>query len=203
MLVAGSHPDGSPPPEEEGASLPADPDLSAPEEPASKTDLTTLSLEDRVRRLEDVIAGLQLASPDWIETTRAGRPPKERPSTSITSAPVSTLASNIEADAPTPPPPILTRQHPWLLADIYIELRCIPRLFFDPRYHLSWQTLLLTPLLILALVLVKWVVGSIFLIGYIELILSPILFYVLFKVLSREATRYRQTSPDLPLAWRL
>ena len=98
-------------------------------------------------------------------------------------------------------PTILPRHHPWLLTDIYIELRCIPRLFFDPRYHLSWQTLLLAPLLLLGLVLSKWMIGQIPLIGWVlDFVLFPVLLYVLFKVLSREATRYRQTSPDLPLA---
>lgn len=175
-----------------------------PEPPAAEptAEPTNLSLEDRVRRLEDVLATLQLASPDWIEATRSGRPPRE----SITNTLLNTdhPLAGMAPDVPLAPVASLPRQPPWLLADIYIELRCVPRLFFDPRYRLSWQTLLLTPLLILGLILSRWVIGSIPLVGWIiDTVLFVVLLYILVKVLSREATLYRQSSPDLPVAWRL
>src|SRR5439155_15526887 len=87
MLVAGPQPDRSPPPEEDAAPADSSPAESAADRPAPEHESIALSLEDRVRRLEDVIAALQLASPDWIETTRDGRPRKEPPSTSITASP--------------------------------------------------------------------------------------------------------------------
>ncbi len=95
----------------------------------------------------------------------------------------------------------------WLLFDALAELRAMYWMFFDPRYHLSW-TARLAPLLILLLILTSyyWTPGTIlpFFIGaFIEKMCDLILAYFLFKLLSYEARRYRETAPDLPPSLRL
>ena len=80
-------------------------------------------------------------------------------------------------------------------------------MFVDPRYRLSWMGRFV-PLIIIALILTDWIwvpgatllsvpgvaiLASIW-IKFVNLVLA----FVLFKVLSREAQRYRETAPDLP-----
>src|SRR5437763_3568568 len=100
MLVAGPQPDRSPPPEEDAPAADSSPAESTADPPSPEHESTVLSLEDRVRRLEDVIAALQLASPEWVEATRDGRPRKEPPSTGITTDPPASTP-----DLQTDPPP--------------------------------------------------------------------------------------------------
>lgn len=98
-------------------------------------------------------------------------------------------------------------RHTWLLFDALAELRAIYWMFFDPRYRLS-LTARLAPLVFLTLILTSyyWTPGTIlpFYIGYvIEKLCDLILAYFLFKLLSHEARRYRETAPDLPPSLRL
>jgi hypothetical protein len=154
------------------------------------------SLEERVRRLEDIIAGLQLGPPGWNEATLSGRPPQNELANGIIAAPAS--------DPPTPGQPPTPLTEPWLLVEVYAELRAILRMFFDPRYHVTWKTRLLTIVLIAGIVLSRLTIAQIWLIGWIlDFVIFPIMLYILFKVLSREATRYRRTAPDLPSGLRL
>jgi general stress protein CsbA len=159
-----------------------------------------LSLEERVRRLEDIIASIQAASPEPMGPShRAAEEPVG--SAGIVAAPLTTTA--IKEPDPVPPSPLRTllaaRAEPWLLFEIIAEVRAIAGMFFDPRYRMRWLTRMLTIVLIAAIVLCRMWIGSVPLIGWLlDLILFPLLLYVLFKVLSREATRYRSASADLP-----
>jgi hypothetical protein len=200
--------------DEQGASLSSPEEGSAPrevpDEPAADTAAPApslevpLSLEQRVRRLEDVIAALHLAPDGWLDAVRAPRDP----STGIVTEPSSSAPPNHAVDPPAGafPGPVShpPRSQNWLVHEIYIELRVIFRMFFDPRYPMTWHTRLLTPLWIVGIVIFRLTINSIPLIGgVLDVVCYPILLYVLFKMLSREATRYRLTSPDLPAAWRL
>ena len=98
-------------------------------------------------------------------------------------------------------------RHTWLLLDALAELRAMYWMFFDPRYHLS-LTARLAPLVFVALILTSyyWTPGTIlpFYIGtIIEKLCDLILAYFLFKLLSYESRRYRETAPDLPQSLRL
>src|SRR5262249_1837591 len=119
--------------------------------------------------------------------------------------PVSSAIKENEPLAPPPPrPPLPTRSEPWLIFEIYAEVRAMLRMYFDPRYRMSWSSRLMIPLLIIAIVLARMFIASVWLIGWLlDIVLFPILLYVLIKVLIREATRYRATSPDLPPGLRL
>jgi hypothetical protein len=90
--------------------------------------------------------------------------------------------------------------------DAYAELRAILRMFVDPRYSMSW-TSRLVPLALALLLLTSgyWAPGAMLPgIGtLIDKLIDVPLAFLLFKVLSHEARRYRQTSPDLPPALRL
>jgi hypothetical protein len=94
----------------------------------------------------------------------------------------------------------------WLFFDSYAELRAILRMFVDPRYRMSW-TSRLVPLALAVLLATShfWAPGtSLPGIGpFIDKLIDLPLAFLFFKVLSHEARRYRQTSPDLPIALRL
>jgi hypothetical protein len=159
-----------------------------------------LSLEARVRRLEDIIAGLQLGPVGWNEATIAGRPPHDELANGIVAVHPHDPPPPGQPLAPAPSPP----SEPWLLVEVYAELRAILRMFFDPRYYVTWKTRLLTVVLVAGIVLSRLTIAQIWLIGWLlDFVIFPILLYILFKVLSREATRYRRTAPDLPLGLRL
>ena len=94
----------------------------------------------------------------------------------------------------------------WILLDALTELRAMYWMFFDPRYRLSW-TARLGPLVILGLILTSgfWMpaTGLPYIGLVIDKLVDLVLAYVLFKLLSYEARRYRETAPDLPPSLRL
>jgi hypothetical protein len=90
--------------------------------------------------------------------------------------------------------------------DVYAEVRAILRMFVDPRYQMSWTSRLVpVGLALLLLTSGYWAPGAMLPgIGtLIDKVIDVPLAFLLFKVLSHEARRYRQTSPDLPAALRL
>lgn len=229
---------GSPPPsnnedEVSLARMPDDPSPALPSPlmaavaaPMALSSADTLSLEERVRRLEDALAQLQehrggdnriVARP--AEASPAA--PKTVPAASSPPASVAGLfdmgkrmlgvAADAVAQAPaslpaSAPPSSLRGRSLWLLWDTWAEARAIVRMFVDPRYHLPWSARIL-PLLLLAAIVTSyyWVPGTtIPLLGsWINKVVDLLLAFLLFKWLSHEARRYRQTSPDLPPNLRL
>ena len=149
-----------------------------------------LSLEERVRRLEDVIATLQITPAKAPETPHIN-------SAAVFAAPP---PAPVKEPAPLPPPvrhPLLPGPQTWLVFEIIAELRAIVRMFFDRGYRMTWRTRVLVPLLIVIIVLSRMWIGNLPIIGWLlDLVLYPILLYVLFKVLGREAARYRAASPS-------
>src|SRR5947209_3629040 len=216
MLVAGTQTDrtrteaeepaGSGPVTEESAGNSPPPTAHKQTPPSTEQPAPpTASLEERVRRLEDIIATLQLAPPYRSEHSPTHL--EQCPNDGILTSPRPASSAIKEDDAilpVSPRPPFSHRPEPWLLVVIYAELRAMSRMYFDPRYHMSWRSRLLIPLLIVGIVLSRMMIASVPLIGWLlDIVLFPVLLYVLIKVLSREATRYRATSPDLPPVLRL
>lgn len=155
-----------------------------------------LSLEQRVRRLEDALAQLQ---EQRIGETRILAPPLEPrpvdPPPAIPVPPTGVMAS----------PGGATRLL-WLLWDAWAEARAIFRMFIDPRYHLPWSARF-PPLVLLAAIVTSyyWLPGTaipLFGLGFNKAV-DLVLAFVLFKWLGHEARRYRRTSPDLPPSLRL
>lgn len=99
------------------------------------------------------------------------------------------------APSPTPEP-----RSPWLLVDIVTELRSILHMYGDPRYRLTWPGRLI-PALMLVLIFTSWLWlpgTSVLPTSFsttIDKIFDLVLAYFLFKVLSRESRRYRETIP--------
>jgi hypothetical protein len=182
------------------------------------------ALEERVRRLEEVVAALQ-------DTHALEERVAERVAARV--APASDngvrakagllfeagrhlLPAAVEAlSEPSPPPVAVPAQPaatglrpPWLLFDVYAEARVIVRMYLDPRFRLTWQARLL-PLVLLAAIATSWVwlPGTSILPSIVSTLIMKVvdlfLALVLFKVLHREVTRYRNTSPDLPPSLRL
>src|SRR5262249_61242878 len=90
---------------------------------------------------------------------------------------------------------------PWLLLDVYHEVRSIFRMFIDPRYRVSRGVWPLTIGLLVAIgTSWLWVPASslpvfgALLTRAVDLVLA----YILFKVLGRETRRYWAMFPDAP-----
>jgi hypothetical protein len=201
------------------AALIALPDV--PLQPASTMPVATpaddpalLPLEQRVRRLEDALAQLQnlrrqaTARPDPIRP--AGPPgtvPPAAPAGAPTAAPAAAPTSVTRPPGVTGAPAPARPWRRWLLFDIVAEARVIARMFVDPRYSLSWSGRLVPLLLIAAFVTSSlWMPGANLPggVGYaINKTVDLLIGFVLFKVLSHEARRYRETAPDLPPMLRL
>jgi hypothetical protein len=91
----------------------------------------------------------------------------------------------------------------WLLVDAYAELRTMLRMFLDPRYRPSWPARIV-PLALLAFILTSWIwlPGTSFLptslMTIVDKIIDIALAFLAFKILHREARRYRERVADLP-----
>lgn len=193
--------------------------------PPQAIPIPPLSLEQRVRRLEDALGLLQEQQGTAKERnvapsteSRPSDPPPEAASAPLSAAPASPASTGILLDVgkrllgtavavPVAAPPAERRGVWWLLWDTWAEARTIVRMFVDPRYHLPWSARVL-PLILLAAILTSkyWVPGSsIPLLGdwLLVKLVDLLLAFLLFKWLGHEARRYRQTSPDLPPSLRL
>jgi hypothetical protein len=180
-------------------------------------------LEQRIRRIEDVLAHLQeqRSGETRVVTHPASpSPPASSPAMPAASASTAALfdmgkrllgsAAHAVMQAPAPPsgapPSSVGGRSFWLLWDTWAEARAIVRMFVDPRYHLPWSARVL-PLSLVAAIITSyyWMPGTtIPVLGtWLNKAVDLMLAFVLFKWLGHEARRYRQTSPDLPPNLRL
>lgn len=189
---------------------PVDPSTGQPQNGGPATP----SLERRVRCLEDAVAALQ--DTRQLETRIADRV-ADRVNRSQMNALRESAGLAIEAgrrllplgagqSASARDIPGQTSGRPlrqlWLLFDVYDELRAMFRMFVDRRYHLSW-TAWIVPLVLVAAILTSWiwVPGTMLLPGFLGTVLDKtvdlMLAFLAYKILSREAGRYREVFPDL------
>jgi len=175
---------GPPPPQAELEAQTGETPVAPPTAPAA-----TLSLEERVRRLEEALTLLQ--EQRAVETRASSspaptRPPDPPPVAKVAPSPAAPAAAATPASTavlldvgkrllgaaaqvvPSALPPVPNVAHPaersgllWLLWDTWAEARAIVRMFVDPRYHLPWSARVL-PLVVLAAILTSkyWVPGS-------------------------------------------
>jgi hypothetical protein len=187
------------------------------------------ALEQRVRHLEDVVAGLQdtrALEERVVERVTAQVTPVQpngvRESAgrlldagrTLLPAAVAAVAATASAVAPPEPEPRAAvptsapLRRPYLLFDIYAEFRAVLRMYLDPRFRLTWAARV-APLVLLAAIATSWIwlPGTSILPSIIATLLMKVidllLAYALFKVVHGEVTRYRNTSPDLPRSLRL
>jgi hypothetical protein len=166
------------------------------------------ALEERVRQLEDTIAAMHDTR---LLEERVAERVAERIHGNLTHAPSSAAGILIDAGHHLFPATADSRntefaypetstsadpgpRPPWLLLEIYEEFRAIYWMFLDPGYRLSW-TGRIAPLAILFVLFSSWLFLGSFPWSVIDKVLSLVLIVVLYKVLSREARRYRQMAP--------
>jgi hypothetical protein len=158
------------------------------------------SLDERLRRLETVLVKLTDVKPAPAATV---------------APPVATVASPPSKPGRSLMPGLLKRvlfgspgmassattggPQPWLLRDMLSDLRSIRHMYGDPRFQVSASGWVVPPLM-LVLIFTSWywlpgttlIPGASFIDKGIDLALS----FVLFKVVFREARRYRETVPQ-------
>jgi hypothetical protein len=165
------------------------------------------ALRERIHRLEDAVAALQDTRPleDRVveRVVERVRPPIARDNPEIKNGsrpPVLGVVRGNEESAPPAAIPMGLREtpsarqkSPWLLFDLLGEVRTIVRMYFDPRYHMS-RLARLMPVVVLVIVALSWFFldGHILYIGtVIDKLIDLFLFVLTYKVLTREADRYR------------
>jgi hypothetical protein len=171
------------------------------------------SLDLRVRRLEEAVAGLQ-------DTRQMEERVVEKVSNKLSRTPTHAIqesasflinagrhilpltrgeAPESEQATPNAPSASRTARPPWWLFEAYDDLRSVVRMYFDPRYrrHMTW-TAFLTPFVLLACILIVWfwMPTSIPLLGpglaFLDKVVDVLLAFFAFKILSRELHRYRE-----------
>jgi hypothetical protein len=185
------------------------------ETPTEQTE--TRPLEQRVRRLEDAVATLQ-------DT----RPLEERIVERVSRRLNRNLAQTVQASGTVVSPgrqllpaaldlirnkaaeaerrshaPSGNLSRPWLVFDAYAELRTMVWMFLDSRYRPTWAARI-APLALLALIMTSWIwlpgtaIFPTSLMTIIDKTVDIALAFLAFKILHREARRYRELVADLP-----
>jgi hypothetical protein len=165
-------------------------------------------LEERLIRLEAELSQLRTASPAVPGQQVQTRSPDVARKSAAFWSDVGKRLMTPSGPAAAPPrhegmasliPPGIRRT--WMLLDALTELRAMYCMFFDPRYRLSWIGRL-APVVLLALIFSSWLwmpFAGILGFGWLVVKIGDVvLAFVLFKLLSYEARRYRETAPDLP-----
>jgi hypothetical protein len=160
------------------------------------------SLEQRVQRLEQVMAGMQ--DTQGLEDRIAERV-QERLQNSV---PVSMSVESVAAGEPPIPqvkaPPqegVFVSSTPaadpvrssWLLWDFFSEARAMVRMFFDWRYRVAVSTWVIVVLMVPLILFSDWWFPPAYLpfVGkYFDKVLDIFLTFIAYMVLSREARRY-------------
>jgi hypothetical protein len=197
----------------------ADPD-SVLLDPSRAGEPSLSALEARVRRLEEELARLQ--DTQQMETRIVSRvleqvknecPGPVRESTAIMAqagrhllpAAVGALQAHAATvEAPAQPSLQPTRQ-PWLIVELYADLRTLLRMARDPLYRTVWLGRALLPLALVAAIFTSglWlnlVPGFAFLPAFMAGLLTKVvdlfLAFILCKALQREIRRYREAVSD-------
>jgi hypothetical protein len=167
------------------------------------------NLEQRVHRLEDAVAAMQDTRllEERVVERMAGRINGNTPT-----AAASTTGIIIEAGRHLVPAvmegasspdihPALDEnsgaRSPWLIMEIYDEFRTIYWMFLDPAYRVSW-TGRIAPVAILCVLVMSWWISGGIIGGLMDKLLGLVLAVIAYKVLTKEARRYRQMLPHFP-----
>jgi hypothetical protein len=190
------------------------------ETPASPPAAVPEPLEQRVSRLEDAVSMLQ-------DTRKLEERITERVSNRLKRAQAQALqetagtvvtvgrrllpaaltairgqADQADQQAPSAAPRF---RGSWLLVDVYAEGRAMVRMFLDPRFRPGWAARVV-PLVLVAAILTSWIwlPGTSILPSSVATLIDKtidlLLAFLAFKVLSREAARYRECLADSPIA---
>ncbi len=201
--------------------FPGSPDLTLPVAIAAPEAILS-PLEERVRRLESALARMQdtqqlenrVAAKVTDQITQELAPVAGTPPT----AGLVEIGKKLFEMALPPPPPRTLSPRPegsrpgWLLWEVLAEARVIGRMYVDPRYRMTWVGRIVPIVLLLAFFwpsFVVWMIPVVNLLllvkgvdGIVVTAMQLLIAYVMFKVLSHEARRYREVSRDLPASLR-
>lgn len=189
------------------------------DEPSPAPEAIPVALEQRVRRLEDVVATLQ--DTRQIEE-RVTERVADRLGRQALPAPRETTAVVLEGSrrllptaldlmrpqengprAPSQTTPDL--RAPWVLLDFANDLRAILRLILDPHYRMTWLARAalfgILPFILVSSFVVPFT--SLPLVGtLLDKILAIPLAFLAYRILSRELTLYRLAVAELPARYR-
>jgi hypothetical protein len=187
------------------------------ETPVEQTQNGAVALEQRVRRLEDAVATLQDTRPleerivervsrrlnrNLAQTTQDSGT-VVAPGRSLLPAALDLIRNKAAEGERHSAGPYGSLPRPWFLFDAYTELRTMVRMFLDSRYRPTWLARI-APLVLLALVMTSWIwlpgttILPTSLMTIIDKTVDIALAFLAFKVLHREARRYRELVADLP-----
>lgn len=159
-------------------------------------------VERRLDRLENAVASLQQKILAGERLQNTPQPPN---------SPGQQAGYRTEDDSA--PGEVLPRRKPtifgilrWLFQEILPELRGMVSMFFDPRYELGIPVRMATFGLLILMVTTTWWVpfSSVPVLGFVlDRTMMLASGYMLFRLLSSESRKYRQTAPALPanLRW--
>ena len=179
---------------------PVDASPSAPTQP----------LEARVSRLEDAVAHLQDTRQleervvERVSSRLKESAATNQAATGFTAHPAR-HASRVDATSHADNHFLWRLRPSWFVYEAYAEARAIIHMYFDRRYRLSWQCKVI-PLVLLFFFATSWFwipftsVLPWFIVSPINKTIELILALLLYKFLTREASRYRAFLADLSAA---
>jgi hypothetical protein len=194
----------------ETITMSAEPMISSKKSTEAATPPALESLDLRIRRLEEAVAGLQ-------DTRQMEERVVERVSDKISRNPahgiqesasflvnagrhILPLTKGLSSESgEAPSAAARAARPPWWLFEAYDDLRSVVRMYFDPLYrrHMTW-TAFLTPFVLLACILLVWfwMPTSIPVLGlglaFLDKVVDVLLAFFAFKIMSRELHRYRE-----------
>ncbi|MGL4555095.1 MAG: hypothetical protein ACRC33_28350 [Gemmataceae bacterium] len=210
---------GPPPPRDEPGDEPDQSPAPAPTPPPAAIPVASIAtaeslLEDRLSKLEVTLTQLAQIEQRLKDIQNAPVAAIAPPPMAVATAPSeknSLLWSAASLLSPVAGllPSILTKgdpnrsRDPFSLSETVAELRAMQRMFVDPRYSMSWLGRA-APLLLLAFLFPSvWMPGATVLAWLVCPVGQLAVGFALFKILAREARRYREKAPDLPPSLRL
>ena len=170
---------------------PIGPVLHSPPDPADELDLRLRRVEDEVTELKDTVA--RFADLVLGEVKDLRKLQLEAPAASYTAGGVAAAPAGGE-----------TVRRCWLLAEFFHDIGTTFRMYLDPRYRVRRGTQFVVPM-VLGLFALNCIAFNLWLTvpivsSALEKIFDVLLAVLLYKVLSREIERYRQTIAQM-VAW--
>lgn len=187
----------------EAIGIPAD-------DPVAALQQRVLQLEEKIERLQDTQPLETRVAERVLEQVKAERPAPSpaRDTTAImlgVGRQVLPAALGVLQGQAVAAEATASARQPWLIVDLYADLRTLVRMARDPLYRTVWLGRALTPLALLGAILTSWLwlylvpgfallpdfLAKLFVI-FVDLFLA----FILCKALQREIRRYREAVPD-------
>jgi hypothetical protein len=160
---------------------------------ATHSDLPTL--EERIQRLEDAVAALQETRPAPARPAHMENHDKPAGFAAVAGLPEANGPGHADpaATRTIDPEPVAAPRAPWLIFDLYAEIKATVRMFRDRRFRVAWSTFFLVVGLVIGILTssIWFPLAYVPLLGgYLDKALDLLLAFVAVRVLSREVRRY-------------